>query len=59
METNPKSLQKQHRHKLQNTEYKLKREFVNSSKTHSLLNLEVVMNLEQNTCDLKHLHKTY
>ena len=41
------------------TDSRLKREFGNNGKTHSHLNLEVVMHLEQNTYNLKHLRKTH
>ena len=39
------------------TESRIKHEFGNNGKTHSHLNLETMMHLEQNTCNLKHLHK--
>ena len=41
------------------TDSRLKREFGNNGKTHSHLNLESVMHLEQNTYNPKHLHKTH
>ena len=41
------------------TDSTLKHEFGNISKTHSHLNLKPMINLEQNTCIIKHLHKTH
>ena len=41
------------------TDSRFKREFGNNGKTHSHLNLKPMMILEQNTCILKHLHKTH
>ena len=41
------------------TDSRLKREFENNDKNHSHLNLKLVMNLEQNTCIIKYLHKTH
>ena len=41
------------------TDFRLECEFGNNEKTHSHLNLKPVMNLEQITYNLKHLHKTH
>ena len=41
------------------TDFRLECKFGNNEKTHSHLNLKPVMNLEQITYNLKHLHKMH